>query len=141
MKNSYEHLIIIVRRVKQGEAILRLSREYHINEPKIPVWVRMWDKYGRMGLEKQPQRRPTPAQKEKSVRLILEVGVPLAHIRIEYRIGKTALQCWISQVRKYGYEILHLKKKRGRTPKYKMQNLRRKNHRQNWRNFRRRNFA
>ena len=41
----------------------------------------------------------------------------MAHIRIEYRIGKTALQRWVSQVRQYGYEILHLKKKRGRPPK------------------------
>jgi len=30
----------------------------------------------------------------------------LAHIRVEYRIGKTALQRWGSIVRKYGYEAL-----------------------------------
>ena len=117
MKYSYEHRLVIVQRVKQGEAISHLSKEYHINKTQILAWVRMWDRYGRSGLEKQPHSRPTPALKEKVVRLILEKGVPLAHVRIEYRIGKTALQRWVSMVRRYGYERLHLKKKRGRPPK------------------------
>ncbi len=80
----------------------------------------MWDKYGRSGLEKQPHCRPTPVLKEKVVRLILEKGAPLAHVRIEYRIGKTALQRWVSMVRQHGYESLHLKKKRGRPGKDQM---------------------
>ncbi|WP_300811509.1 helix-turn-helix domain-containing protein [uncultured Duncaniella sp.] len=117
MKYSYEQRLVIVQRVKQGEAIAHLSKEYHINKTQILAWVRMWDKYGRVGLEKQPHCRPTPALKEKVVRLILEKGVPLALVRIEYCIGKTALQRWVSMVRKDGYESLHLKKKRGRPPK------------------------
>ena len=117
MKYSYDLRLVIVQRVKQGEAIAHLSKEYHINKTQILAWVRMWDKYGRVGLEKQPHCRPTPALKEKVVRLILEKGVPLALVRIEYRIGKTALQRWVSMVRKDGYESLHLKKKRGRPPK------------------------
>ena len=117
MKYSYEHRLVIVQRVKQGEPIAHLSKEYRINAAQILAWVRMWGKYGRMGLEKQPHCRPIPALKEKVVRLILEKGVPLAHVRIEYRIGKTALQRWVSLVRRYGYEILYLQKKRGRPPK------------------------
>ena len=117
MKYSYEQRYLIVRRVKQGEAIAHLSKEYHINETQILAWVRMWDRYGRSGLERQPHCRPTPALKEKVVRLILEKGVPLSHIRVEYRIGKTALQRWVSTVRKYGYEALKPSKRRGRPPK------------------------
>ena len=117
MKYSYEQRLVIVQRVKQGEAIARLSKEYRINETQILAWVRMWDRYGRSGLEKQPHCRPTPALKEKAVRLILEKGVPLSHVRIEYRIGKTALQRWVSMVRLHGYEILHQEKKRGGPPK------------------------
>jgi transposase len=117
MKYNYEQRLVIVQRVKQGEAIAHMSKEYHINETQILAWVRMWDKYGRAGLERQPHCRPTPALKEEAVRLILEKGVPLAHVRIDYRIGKTALQRWVSQVRRYGYEILHQKKKRGGPPK------------------------
>lgn len=41
----------------------------------------------------------------------------MSHVRIEYRIGKTALQRWVSMVRLHGYEILHQEKKRGRPPK------------------------
>ncbi len=70
MKYSYEQRLVIVQRVKQGEAIAHLSKEYNINETQILAWVRMWDKYGRAGLEKQPHCRPTPALKEKVVRLI-----------------------------------------------------------------------
>lgn len=117
MKYSYEQRLVIVQREKQGKAIAHLSKEYHINETQILAWVRMWDKYGQAGLEKQPHCRPTPALKEKVVRLILEKGIPLVLVRIEYRIGKTALQNWVSMVRKDGYESLHLQKKQGRPPK------------------------
>ena len=120
MKYSYEHRLLIVSRVKKGEAISRLSKEYNINETQILAWVRMWDKYGRSGLEKQPHCRPTPELKKEVVRLILEKGVPLSHIRIEYRIGKTALQRWVSMVRKYGYNALESSKRRGRPPKDSM---------------------
>ena len=100
MKYSYEQRLIIVSRVKQGEAIAHLSKEYHISETEILAWVRMWDHYGRSGLEQQSHCRPTVKLKEEVVRLILEKGVPLAHVRVEYRIGKTALQRWVSVVRK-----------------------------------------
>lgn len=126
MKYSYEQRLVIVQRVKQGEAIAHLSKEYHINETQILAWVRMWDRYGRSGLEKQPHCRPSSALKEKVVRLILEKGVPLAHVRVEYRIGKTALQRWVSMVRQHGYDSLHKKKKRGRPPKNIMARLKKK---------------
>ena len=120
MKYSYEQRLIIVSRVKQGELIAHLSKEYHINKTQILAWVRMWDKYGPSGLEQQPHCRPTVKLKEEVVRLILEKGVPLSHVRIEYRIGKTALQRWVSTVRKYGYEALAPSKRQGRALKEPM---------------------
>lgn len=120
MKYSYEQRLIIVSQVKQGELIAHLSKEYHINKTQILAWVRMWDKYGRSGLEQQPHCRPTVKLKEEVVRLILEKGVPLSHVRIEYRIGKTALQRWVSTVRKYGYEALAPSKRQGRALKEPM---------------------
>lgn len=91
MKYSYEQKFIIVSRIKQGETISHLSKEYHINETQTLTWVRMRDKYGRFGVEQPPHCRPTVKLKEEVVRLILEKGVPWAHVRVEYRIGKTAL--------------------------------------------------
>lgn len=120
MKYSYEQRHQIVSGVKAEEAIAHLSKEYHINETQILAWVRMWDKYGRSGLEKQPHCQPTVELKEQVVRMILEKGIPLSHIRIDYRIGKTALQRWVATVRKYGYEALSLGKRRGRPPKGSM---------------------
>jgi len=120
MKYSYEQRLTIVSRVKQGEAIAHLSKEYHINKTQILAWVRMWNRYGRSGLEKQRHTGATSEFKKKIVRLILEKGVPLSHVRIDYRIGKTALQRWVSIVRNQGYEGLNGKKRRGRPPKYPM---------------------
>ena len=66
----------------------------------------MWNKYDRSGLEKQPYCRSTLKLKEEVVCLILEKGVPLSHVRVDCRIGKTAFQRWVSFIRKYGYEAL-----------------------------------
>lgn len=120
MKYSYEEKLLIVNRLHGGESICHLSKEYHISKTQLLAWVRMWDRYGRSGLEKQRPTQATPEFKEKIVRLILEKGVPLSHIRIEYRIGKTALQRWVRLVRQQGYEGLTSKKRRGRPPQYPM---------------------
>ena len=44
----------------------------------------------------------------------------MTHVRVEYRIGKTAQQHWVSTVRRYGYEALEPSKRRGRPPKEPM---------------------
>lgn len=93
MKYSYRVRLAIVKRVKQGEAISHLSKAYSVSCNKIREWVQMWDKYGCSGLKYQPHSRPTRALKEKIVRLILERGVPLTQVRIEYRICRTTLYC------------------------------------------------
>lgn len=55
----------------------------------------MWDKYVCSRLEQQPHCRHTFKLKDEIVRLILEKCLPLAHIRVKYRIGKTTLQRWV----------------------------------------------
>lgn len=80
MKYSYEQRFQIVNRIKQEETIAQRSKEYHINKIQMLAWVRMWNRYGRLGLEKQPHSHSMPDIKERIVRLILEDGVPLAHV-------------------------------------------------------------
>ncbi len=41
----------------------------------------------------------------------------MAHVRIEYRIGKSALQKWVSMVLRYGNEVMHQKKTKVATTK------------------------
>ena len=117
MKYSYRVRLAIVKRVKQGEAISHLSEAYSVSRNKIREWVQMWDKYGCSGLKYQPHSRPTRALKEKIVRLILERGVPLTQVRVEYRICRTTLYCWVNTVRKYGYDGLEPSKRMGRPKK------------------------
>ena len=50
----------------------------------------------------------------------------MAHVSIEYRIGKTALQRWVSMERHLGYESLHKEKRRGRPAKDQMARLKKK---------------
>ena len=50
----------------------------------------------------------------------------MAHVKVEYRIGKTVLQRWVSTVRKYGYEALEPSKRRGRPPKDSMRHPKKK---------------
>lgn len=81
----------------------------------------MWDKYGRSGCGTTTTLSShIEIKKEGVLLLILEKGVPLSHIRIDYRICKTALQRWVSSVRKYGYEALKSKKCQERPAKYTM---------------------
>ena len=117
MKYSYRVRLAIVKRVKQGEAISHLSEAYSVSRNKIREWVQMWDKYGCSGLKYQPHSRPTRVLKEKIVRLILERGLPLTQVRVEYRICRTTLYCWVNTVRKYGYDGLEPSKRMGRPPK------------------------
>ena len=101
MKYSYEQRLIIVSRVKQGEAIAHLSKEYHIGQTEILAWAENVGPHMAVpDWNNKSHCRPTVKLKEEVVRLILEKGVPLAHVRVEYRIGKTALQRWVSVVRK-----------------------------------------
>ena len=119
MKRTFEERLSIVRKAKKGIPIARLSREHKLNESKILEWVRKIDLYGEDGLKKQPNIKATPEFKREIVRKILEKGLTLAQIVVEYRISRTALESWVRTVRKYGYDAL-ISKHRGRPPKDKM---------------------
>ena len=119
MKRTFEERLIIVRKAKKGIPVAHLSREHKLNESKILEWVRKFDLYGEEGLKKQPNIKATPEFKREIVRKILEKGLTLAQIVVEYRISRTALESWVRTVRKYGYEAL-ISKTRGRPPKYNM---------------------
>ena len=138
MKYSYRVCLAIVKRVKQGEAISHLSKAYSVSRNEIREWVQMWDKYGCSGLKYQPHSRPTRALKEKIVRLILERGGSLTQVRVEYRICRTTLYCWVNTVRKYGYDGLEPSKRMGRPPKEIMGRPRRKNHKQSLKGYKQR---
>lgn len=51
------------------------------------------------------------------MRQIVEKGIPLAHILVESRVSRSALESWVRKTRKNGYQILYQVQKRGRPPK------------------------
>lgn len=116
MSHTFEERLLIVSQVNLGKPISHLSREYHIKENKILEWVRKYCRYGEDGLKRQPNIRATGDIKENLVRLILEKGIPLAHIVIDHCVSRTALESWVRLVRKEGYTALHRQSIRGRLP-------------------------
>ena len=61
--------------------------------------------------------KPTTDFRGKVVRLILEKGVPLSHVLIDYRISRTALDSWVRLTRNKGYTALCQYQRRGQPPK------------------------
>ena len=120
MTRSFEERLKIVLQAKEGKPVRLLSRQYSLHENKILEWVRKYDKYGQEGLKKQPNIKATGEFKEKLVRLVLEKGVTLAQIVVDYRVSRTALEHWVRQTRSHGYSILHEIRPKGRPPKGSM---------------------
>ncbi len=117
MARSFEERFNIVSQVKEGKPIRQLAREYGLHENKILEWVRKYDLYGDEGLKKQPNTKASGKYKEKLVRLFLEKGVTLSQIVVQHRVSRTAIEGWVRQARKYGYDVLYMEKPRGRPPK------------------------
>lgn len=116
-KHTFEEKLDIVSQVKNGKPILRISRELHIREGMILEWVRKYDLYGESGLLKQPNVRATANFKDEVVRTVLEKGVPLVQVVLQYGVSKGALEDRVRLVRVHGYAVLHQQKNRGRPPK------------------------
>ena len=117
MTRSFEERLNIVSQVKGGKPIRQLSREYGLHENKILEWVRKYDLYGDDGLKKQPKTKASGTYKEKLVRSAIEKGVSLAQIVVQHRVSRTAIERWVRQARKHGYDVLYIEKPRGRPPK------------------------
>lgn len=117
MRYTFEKKLQIVSRVKSGIPIVELSKENNLHENKILDWIRLYDRYGEEGLKKQPKVQATPDFKEEVVRLIIDKGIPLSHVLIDYRISRSALESWVRLARNKGYSALHAVKRRGRPSK------------------------
>ena len=117
MRRSFEEKLNVVSQAKRGKPIRVLSREYGLHESKILEWIRKYDIYGEEGLSKRPNIKATGAFKEELVRLFLEKDVTLAQIVVQYQVSRTAMESWVRQVRKHGYDTLYIEKPRGRPPK------------------------
>mgnify|MGYP002672870336 CR=1 FL=1 len=117
MKRPYEEKLGIVLQVLDGEPIYRLSREYRLHETKILEWVRKYKKYGEEGLREHANFKATGKIKERLVRLVLEKGVPLAQIVVDYMVSRAAIENWTRKVRKNGYAALYKNGRLKRPPK------------------------
>jgi transposase len=116
-KHTFGEKLDIVSQVRKGTPILRISRERCIREGMILEWVRKYNLHGESGLLKRANINATPDFKEAVVRLVLEKGVPLTQVVLEYKVSKTALELWVRSVRAEGYAVLYKQKPNGRPPK------------------------
>ncbi|KAA6331386.1 hypothetical protein EZS27_020002 [termite gut metagenome] len=113
-KHSLSEKLNLVSQVHKGKPIKRLSKDSHIREGMLLEWVRKYDLYGEVGLQKQPNIRATSDFKEEVVRLIMEKHLPLAQVVLPYGVSRSSLESWIRMVKANGYSSLAQQKKRGR---------------------------
>lgn len=135
IKYIFARKLYLVSEVNAGKSIKALSREYNLHENKLLEWSRLYERYGNDGLKKQPKLKPMPDFKEKGVRLILEKGVLLSHVLIDYRISRTALESWVRLTRNKATRHFANPNVGADRPKIWV-DPRRKNRRRNWRNSR-----
>lgn len=100
--------------VKSVKLIKVPSRENNLKENKILDWVRLSDRYGENIFRKQSNLKTTPDFKETMVQLILEKGVPLSRVLIDYRISCTALENRVRLARNKSYRVGNHRERKNR---------------------------
>ena len=116
-KHSFEEKLNLVSQVKSGYSLKSLSIIHELDVKMLKEWVRKYDLYGEIGLNKQPNIRASPEFKEAVSKLVMEKFIPLPHVALKYGISKSALKSWIKIVKTEGYDGLYKHEKRGRPQK------------------------
>ena len=107
-RHSFEERLGLVKKVKSGYPIKRLSKESGVAFQSLKDWVRIYEQFGseRLRLTSRPTM-VSASEKERMCRLFLEKGVPLPQIYIPNNVSRDALSSWIRKVRKDGYDALY----------------------------------
>lgn len=105
MKYTYERKLQLVAAVKSGTPISVLARENGIDKRDMRRWVRLYERHGEGGL-KRAATAFTEEFRGRMVRLVLEKGVPLSQISIDYRVSRACIGGWVRKVLSEGYASL-----------------------------------
>lgn len=127
MKYHFEEKLNLVRLLKVGYPLKRLSREKGIADHQLRVWLKSYELYGEEGLRHRTRGYHfRPEEKRVVVRDFLEKGIPLSELCLRHGLNRTTIQGWCRKVRQHGYEVLLDVKRRGRPPKDHMRRPKKK---------------
>lgn len=115
--HTFEERLNIVSRIKAGEPISILCKEYGVGKHTVRQWYLRYGKYGEDGLRGTRSYHYTAEEKLAIVREIEEKGVILHEICLRYDLSRFAVQSWLRRYRK-GLPLEN--KRRGRPPKEPM---------------------
>lgn len=115
--HSFEEKLNVVSKAKNGEPLTRLSILYDLDRKMLREWVRKYDLYGEVGLEKQPRHSFSPKIKEEIVKIALQKAISLPTIALKYAVSISSLKAWIKIVKAKGYVGLYPDKSSKGSPK------------------------
>ncbi len=118
VKYHFEEKLNLVRLLKVGSPLKRLSREKGIADDQRRVRLKSYGLYGEEGLRHRTRGYHFRSEeKQVFVRDFLERGISLSELCLRHGLNRIAIQRWCRKVRKYGYGARLDVKRRGRPPK------------------------
>ena len=114
IRHTFEERLNIMSRIKAGESIRSLCKEYGVDKNSVRQWYLRYEQYGEEGLRGTRSYRYTAEEKLHIVKEFVEKGVPLQEISLRYDLNRSTVQSWISHYRS-GHSLEN--RKRGRPPK------------------------
>ena len=117
IKHTFSERLLSVQRYLSGDPCALIARELGLRETDIPIYVALYNKYGELGLHKQPNVRASYRLKLQVVDDYQEHLLSLADIVVKYGVSRASVHRWCQMARTKGHDSLSLVKLRGRPPK------------------------
>ena len=106
-KHPYEERVLAVLKCLNGESPKSVARQLGVCRHMLYEWLIRYERDGAKGLQKQPNKRATYAEKCKIVCEFAEKHVPLHRVSADYNVSQTTILSWTRIYRKGGYEALN----------------------------------
>ncbi len=132
--HTFEKRLHVVSRIQLGEPLESLCRKERLDKKMVRQWYLRYQKYGEEGLLGTRSYHYSKKEKIKIVEECMVKGLPLQEICLRYDLNRSTIQTWMRKIRQ---GISLETNNEDVLPKPPCQDLRRKNLRQNLKNFRR----
>jgi transposase len=121
-KRNYRHHSVSERAqavdlYNQGYGSTTIGKMLNVGDDQICSWLSRYHSQGVDSYERRPYTLLNPEQKELIVREVLGKLLSCGQASQKYGVSKSAVTCWVTIVRRRGYEALSEISKRGHPPK------------------------
>lgn len=130
----------IIHLHESGVSMVELMTRFHVRDHYLYILFSQYRKYGINGLETYKKTVVSLELKEQIIKEYEADCLPLWQLCVKYDVSHSSVCRWIQQYKFGGYEELHRHNQRGR-PSTHMDDRKRKNLKQNWKNSRLKIYA